>query len=258
MAVAASRTADRLMRRLSTYDRTSDGSRRFDDPSTPEVDWYNTCRRDMRRLAVVVAIGSAMLLMPRGVAAQDEPPRIGPFVLDLRGSYPGIPEEPDLAASRGLLLEELPSRSFGADVGLHLYLFKMGPVTLGVGAQATYLRTTTSAEANLRAVNSQLVSVTPQLSFNFGTGDGGSYLSGGFGKTVWKLHPVEQALTPPDDERVNTFNYGAGARWFFRQHLAFTFDIRWHALDAGTIFPGGRPGAPRATLLVMSAGVSIK
>ena len=40
-----------------------------------------------------------------------------------------------------------------------------------------------------------------------------------------------------------------------KKHLAFSFDVRFYGIKAGTV---GFPTAPRASLLVISAGASIK
>lgn len=214
----------------------------------------------MRRLAGALLLGCVYILGAAPARAQEPPARIGPLVFDIRGSVPAFPDDAALAQSRGLALEELPGRWLGLDAGAHVYLVKWRAVTLGLGAQLTTLRASAEpADApGLRPVRASLLSFTPQFSLNFGTGQGWSYLSGGVGSTRWSLVPEGQADALPDEERLRTFNYGAGARWFSNPHVAFTFDIRFHAIDAGTIFPGGRPGAPRTRLLVMSAGVSLK
>ncbi len=195
-------------------------------------------------------------------AAQDdvvEPSRIGPFAIDLRGTFPGLPQDQTLAASRGLRADELPSRAKGVDAGAHVYLFKWKAVTVGVGAQLTLMRASGSPETpELGPVDVRLTSFTPQLSLNFGTGDGWSYLSAGLGTTTWSIVPDRQPATPHDDERLRTLNYGGGARWFFRRHLAFTFDVRFHRIDPGSAYPDGRPAAPRTRLFVMGAGISVR
>jgi hypothetical protein len=99
--------------------------------------------------------------------------------------------------------------------------------------------------------------LSSQLSFNFGNGDGWSYISGGIGQSIWQIIPDGANAAAPDEERIRTFNYGGGARWFAKPHLAFTFDVRVHAIDPGKPSAIG-PGSPRTPLLVMGAGVSIK
>ena len=52
-------------------------------------------------------------------------------------------------------------------------------------------------------------------------------------------------------------NYGAGARWYTYDHLAFTLDLRFYATQPT---PATANTAPRLrhAVFVMSAGVSIK
>jgi hypothetical protein len=216
----------------------------------------------MPAAAVVFTVVAIFTLLSERVRAQEPPPRIGPFVIDVRGTSPSFPQDALLAQSRGLSVGELPRRGFGLDGGAHLYLFKWRVITVGIGVQATLARATSSSVVQdgvetARAVTSWFTSFTPQLSFNFGTGDGWSYISGGIGKAVWSTVPNAQSPLPGDEERLNTVNYGGGARWFAKTHLAFTFDVRFHQIDPGTPMPG-LPGSPRTTMMIIGAGVSLK
>jgi hypothetical protein len=148
------------------------------------------------------------------------------------------------------------------DVGAHVYLLKWKAITFGLGGQATLARassspTTPSGRAPLRPVTERFTSLAPQLSFNFGTGDGWSYISGGIGRASWSIVPDGAEQGEADRERLKTINYGGGARWFIKQHLAFTFDVRFYAVDPGTPVLG-RTGSPRTTMLFMGAGVSVR
>jgi hypothetical protein len=193
--------------------------------------------------------------------AQDDPKPIGRVVLDLRGTLPRFAVDQLIAGSRALAVNELPGRGLGLDVGAHLYLFKWKAVTFGVGGQLTLARAHSSAIATqtllTRAITERFTSIAPQLSLNFGTGGGWSYLSGGIGTATWSIVPDGQNPTAPDEERLRTINYGGGARWFSKAHLAFTFDVRFHL-----ILPGGPqlflPGSPRTTMLIIGGGISVK
>ena len=207
-------------------------------------------------LALVVVTGSA-------AEAQDQPP-IGPYAVDARVTFPGFPSNEELADSRGLDIEELPGRGLGLDVGGHFYVFTWKGVTFGLGAQYTRARAKFSPplpeedeEAELRAVTETFSSFAPQLSFNFGTGDGWSYISGGIGTSTWSLVPDGDRPGPADQERLFTINYGGGARWFAKPHLAFTFDVRFYAINPGTP-TSDFPGSPRTRLLSIGAGISVK
>ena len=57
--------------------------------------------------------------------------------------------------------------------------------------------------------------------------------------------------------RTRAINYGGGARWFAKEHLAFTFDLRFYRInpqDAAT----GRPAYGGRRMMVFSAGISLK
>jgi hypothetical protein len=95
------------------------------------------------------------------------------------------------------------------------------------------------------------------LSLNFGTGHGWSYISGGIGQSTWSIVPAAQEPFPSDSDRMRTVNYGGGARWFAKEHLAFSFDVRFYQIDPGTPY-FGNPGSPRSVLVIIGAGVSVK
>ncbi len=157
---------------------------------------------------------------------------------------------------------ELPGAGLGLDAGIHLSLLKWKAVTFGLGGLVTLGRAHSSAfnEPNQpirRAVTERFTSLTPQLSLNFGTGDGWSYISGGIGRSTWTVVPEGGSLQFGDEERLRTINYGGGARWFIKRHVAFTFDVRFHDRDPGAPHDGV-PGTPRAHFIVMGAGMSIK
>jgi hypothetical protein len=196
-------------------------------------------------------------------AAQEPPPRIGPFVLDLHGTIPRFPSDSEqLAQSRGLQLNELPGTGLGLHAGAHVYFLKWKAITFGVGADLTVARAhqnppQVAEDVFARAVTERFTHIAPQLSFNFGDGDGWSYISGGIGPSTWSVVPDGQVGKDPDVERIQTINYGGGARWFIKRHLAFSFDVRFYAINPATPLPG-LPNSPRTTLLIMGAGISVK
>ena len=172
----------------------------------------------------------------------------GPFVIDLRGATSGLPVDialyPDhtgttpssTTTSTESTSFNVPSRGFGFDVGAHFYPFSLGPTRVGFGASFMEVRGT-SADAKLL-----MQVVAPQLSFNFGTSYGWSYLSAGIGPARLDA-----------DRTFNTqaVNAGGGARWFLNNHLAIGFDIRAFQLAA--------TGAlQKTTKFFASAGMSMK
>jgi hypothetical protein len=217
----------------------------------------------------LVACAAALLVLCAAspVGAQDPPPRIGPFVIDLHASVPQFPsDDAQLAASRGMALAELPGSGLGMQAGAHVYLLKIKAVTFGIGAEFAAGRarqaplpattTTTATATTLRASEERFSTFSPQLSLNFGAGRGWSYLSGGIGVSNWALVPEGQEGFPADSESLKTINYGGGARWFIKPHLAFSFDVRFYAISPG--FAYIFPATPRTSLLIIGAGISVK
>ena len=217
---------------------------------------------DVRTCVSVLSLLLASLFLNAvPVRAQDPPPRIGPFVIDLHATVPRFPSEDQaLADSRGMALTELPGRGLGVQVGAHFYVFRLKAITFGVGGEFVTSRASqTPAEGveSVRPAKERFTSLAPQLSFNFGTGHGWSYLSGGLGQSTWSLTPQGLEDYPPNSEKLKTINYGGGGRWFMKSHLAFSFDVRFYAINPGAA-SNQFPGTPRTTLLVIGAGASIK
>lgn len=218
---------------------------------------------------VVAAVAAlALVLAAAGARAQEPPPRIGPFVLDLHATVPRFPsDDPQLAQSRGMDLGELPGTGLGIQAGAHIYVLRLKAVTFGLGAEFAASRSrqtpqvgavSTTTGQPLRSSEERFSTVAPQLSLNFGNGHGWSYLSGGLGLSNWAVVPEGQEGFAADSERLKTLNYGGGARWFAKSHLAFSLDVRIYVLSPGTPFLANAPGSPRTNLLVIGAGISLK
>jgi len=193
--------------------------------------------------------------------AQEPPPRLPYFVADVHGTVPRFPSDPGLAASRNLTLSELPGAGLGVQIAAHVYPLKWRVITFGIGGEVAGSRSRYTPPENnttgLRSTEEKFLTAAPQLSFNFGNGHGWSYLSGGIGLSQWSLIPDGREPYPGDTERLKTINYGGGARWFAKSHLAFSFDVRFYAINPGTPYLG-YPGSPRTTLVVIGAGISLK
>jgi len=228
---------------------------------------------DVRTFVSVVSLLLATLFLNAvPVRAQDPPPRIGPFVIDLHATVPKFPtDDPLLATSRKMELAELPGRGLGVQLGAHLYLLRLKAITFGIGGEFVSSRASQTPPAvqtpppgqtgtgtiPLRPTKERYTSIAPQISFNFGTGHGWSYLSGGLGRSTWSLALEGDESDPPNREKLKTINYGGGGRWFIKTHVAFSFDVRFYAINPGG--PNGSlPGSPRTTLLVIGAGMSVK
>ena len=214
----------------------------------------------MIRVAASLALVSIVAVAP--ALAQEPPPRIPIFVLDVHGNVPRFPQDPILAQSRDLRVTELPGTGLGGQIGAHVYPVKFKAITIGVGGQVMLTRGTKTpakeAQDRLKAVTEKFRSLSAQLSLNFGSGTGWSYLSGGIGRSNWSIVPEGRDPVEGDEEVLKTINYGGGARWFAKSHLAFSFDVRLYAINPGVSSLPRLPGSPRTTFMVIGAGVSLK
>ena len=188
-------------------------------------------------------IAAALLLLAAAPAAAQSREPVGPFVVDLRGATSGVPNDTAFFPAGVTSDTIVPARGFGLDAGGHVYLFALGPARVGLGA--SYVRVRGTAEG----ITATVSTVAPQLSFNFGSRDGWSYLSAGAGR-AWVRTTVDGApvAASRDSGALTSINAGGGARWFLRSHLAVGFDVRWHRVS----------GPPRATLLTASVGFSVR
>jgi hypothetical protein len=205
---------------------------------------------------------AAIIVLVSSAAAQEPPPRIGPVVIDLQGTVPLFPRDEALAASRAVQVQELPHRGLGVHGGVHVYPLRWKAVTFGVGVDATAARARATDPPLTPTIAGRTTTETfrhiaPEISFNFGTGNGWSYLSGGIGPGIWSVQAEGGPAIDANSERLKTINYGGGARWFMKHHLAFSFDVRLYAINPSTPAQGLPPG-PRTTLLFVGAGVSLK
>ena len=226
-------------------------------------------------------VAAVVLFGPGAVSAQSlTPGKPGPYVIDLRAAMSGLPKS---SAFHPVIPEStlVPSRGFGLDVGGQIFVGSIGPARLGFGANVVRARgtATTPAPASSGAtppptsggtlsllsasdpirVAITLTAVTPQISFNFGTSDGWSYLSGGYG-AAWINTTAEgtSAFLPAGPLTLSTkegasraANYGGGARWFIRPHLAVGFDVRFLRVRSSGL-------RPATTEVLASAGVSLR
>ena len=227
----------------------------------------------MRRVAVVGMLWiSACVSMSAQTPSPDRP---GPYVIDVRGATLSLPDAaaffPSLPRSTAI-----PSQGYGIDAGAHIYLLQLGPARLGIGGMFLRVRgtaassavsstgSTASSAVTTPAVATLVTTVSPQLSVNFGSKAGWSYLSAGVGRT--EITTRSGAFTDTatqgqvvqarllDSGALSNINFGGGARWFAKSHLAFSFDVRFHMLGAG----GETTATPGSTLVAVSAGLSLK
>jgi hypothetical protein len=210
-----------------------------------------------RRLAFFIV---TVWLVPTSALAQVQQP-FPVFAADVRATFPKFKEDATIATSLGVEATNLPTWGLGFAGGAHVYPFSLGRVKVGFGGEvlvAGASETAPPATADGEdgpTVETRMTSIAPQVSLNFGRGEGWSYVSGGLG---WVRFTAERADAPvADGDQVQAINYGGGARWFAKRHLAFTFDLRFYSINAQEA-GAGRPAYPKMRLMVLSAGMSLK
>jgi hypothetical protein len=221
----------------------------------------------MRRVATAGLFWLGVCASAAGQTAA--PDRPGPYVVDVRGTTVSLPQDasvfPPVPSST-----VVPSRGWGLDAGAHVYFAQLGAARLGIGgilvrargtaaasSPATASGSTATAATTTPAVAALWTSVAPQVSFNFGSRAGWSYLSAGIGRAQITTRASAFGTTPArllDPGTRSSINVGGGARWFTAPRLAFSFDVRFHMMGAGT----GETPAPGETLLAASVGLSLR
>jgi len=211
---------------------------------------------------LVLASVLAATIVPAVHAQEREREPIARFAADVRGVLPRYPKDQATPTAINVSADNLPARGLGLSFGAHVYPLRMGKVTLGLGGELLFTRgkrtaaPATAGGADGPTVVTRFSALSPQISLNFGSRSGWSYVSAGLGRGQFTIEreaaPVAEATSKP-----RTLNYGGGARWFASPHLAFTFDIRFHKIaDQAAIT--GRPAYGARKITVLSAGVSFK
>jgi hypothetical protein len=198
------------------------------------------------------------------VEAQDGPDTqpIPRLAADARGAFAGFKQDAAIASGIAVTAPNLATRGFGVVFGAHVYPLRRGVVSLGVGGEMLLSRGSRTLEPATAGappgptVRTRFSSLSPQVSFNFGKRNGWSYISGGIGRSTFTAERQDAPL-PDAESGSKTINYGGGARWFVKEHLAFSVDLRFYAVNPAEA-AGGRPARPRMTLMVFSAGASFK
>jgi hypothetical protein len=216
-----------------------------------------------------------LLLTGATAAAQDQPPApppqpqplqdrpIGLFVVDARGVMANLKPSPEIAANVGRTEDDLPSRGFGFAVGAHIYPLRRQRFAVGLGVDlllrargSETIPATTEDGPEGPTIITRMTAVAPQVSLNFGKREGWSYVSAGIGPSSVVTELADDPF-PDAETNPRAINYGGGARWFAKKHLAFTFDVRFYKIAAQAASTT-RPGYPAVTITVLSAGISVR
>lgn len=216
----------------------------------------------------------AVLLASAPAAAQAPKEPLPRFAIDLHAGKVGLPTAegwvPVVSADT-----KLPGRSWGISGGANVYLLKLGVMTLGVGVQLAAGRGKSepaavvtppaatgspSAAPTIPVVITQITSLLPHLTMNFGHKLGWSYLSAGYGRTKVSSSKSAVGATPGVivPEAWNpALNFGGGAKWFMKPHLGASFDVRFTKLSSRGA-TAVLPSAKRTQMVTMAVGISIQ
>ncbi len=217
----------------------------------------NRCSQVLFATLLALAVAAPL----RGQELSEQP--IGRYVADLRASLPKVPGNTGLAQPYDITADNLPGWGIGLDVGAHVYPVRWKAVTFGLGLSAVIggrarAGATTQSDGTVvgKDVTARFSAISPQVSFNFGSAAGWSYLSGGIGTSRLEIRTPD---TPADTvwPRRKTINYGGGGRWFIRDRMAVGFDVRFYAMNPVAETPTVKP-SPRLRMLVVSVGVSVR
>ena len=171
---------------------------------------------------------------------------------------------PTVASALQVDSTELPGHGLGLGFGGHFYPLHKGIVTFGFGGELSASRVQYTVEpANESDPNGPTLRTTcldpSRRSSRSISGKvmAWSYLSAGLG---WARLSTEREDRPETESapRVKALNYGGGARWFAKKHLAAcSLDVRFYQINAQAAI-GSRPAYPKVTMLVASGGVAFK
>ncbi|MEO7157272.1 MAG: hypothetical protein ABI039_06915 [Vicinamibacterales bacterium] len=166
----------------------------------------------------------------------------------------------------------LPGRNWGVVAGGTVYPFRLGIVTFGIGAALTTVKgkgesltivSGSGSSATTRItpiVRTGITSLAPQLSINFGRKLGWSYLSAGLGRSRVTSSAGAVGTTPAIVVPAawnQALNFGGGAKWFMKEHIGASFDVRFVKL-ASRSATDTLPSAKRTQVWNISAGISIQ
>ena len=211
-------------------------------------------------MRVVLAIAFLAVAASPAYAQSKDP--LPTWVVDVRGLFAKLGQDTTTATDLGVTAQQLPGTGIGGAVGVNFYPLKKKKMSLGFGAEGLLARAVdqqaadpqTGAVAGPR-VERRLQGVSGTVSLNFGHGQGWSYVSAGIGPIRFQTFTGDLPASAPPFQM--TQNFGAGARWFTSNHIAFCFDLRFYLTkpEQTTVEYAGRL---RQRVMVISAGIAIR
>ena len=217
-----------------------------------------------------LAFATVVLLASSEALAQTREP-LPWFAIDLHAASVGLPTAEGWIPA---VSEDtpLPDRAWGPAVAATVYPFRLGIMTFGFGAafstaqgKSDSLEIIEGSGANQTSritpiVRTQVTSLMPQVSINFGHKFGWSYLSAGLGRTKVESSADAVGATPQMIVPAawnQALNFGGGARWFMKPRLGAGFDVRFVKLGSRAA-SGEIPSARRTQMITFSAGITVQ
>ena len=184
------------------------------EPQFVYLSAMSTASRLLRTRIWLVALGWALTAAPafaQGSTSLDLP--IGRFVFDVHGAVVPFGQNFQLATARGLDPETEPRFGLGMGAGVHLYVLRIGVLTVGLGGRVITASAARSPNQDGQnpdgpRLRKRFTAFAPELSLNFGGRDGWSYVSGGIGRS--RLSLFEAGADAPPQRSSHTVNVGGG------------------------------------------------
>jgi Outer membrane protein beta-barrel domain len=148
----------------------------------------------------------------------------------------------------------VPGRGFGVDAGVHAFVWKGRRRRVSIGATGLVAQGRATG-IDAPTVTTRMFAAAPHLAWAFGHRDGWSYLSVGAGAASVRSDADGQSSSPTTWGLA--YHYGVGARWFVREHVAVSLDLRFWALTPRAA-TADRPSAPANTRIAIGAGLSLR
>jgi hypothetical protein len=213
----------------------------------------------VRRLGPLVTWAVLAVGLTGAAAAAQPREALGGAVGDLRVVSTTLPTglgwTPPVAAAGALV----PGRGVGAEGGVFVFAgpgrfrrLSFGATGFVAEGRATGVSAT---GADTPTMATRMFAAAPHAALNFGHRDGWSYLSIGAGTA--KVRSTEDGVEDQPATWGLAFHYGGGARWFVRERLAVSLDLRFWALTPRPATTA-RPSAAATTRIAIGAGVSFR
>jgi hypothetical protein len=178
-------------------------------------------------------------------------------VVDLRLVSATLPSDVGWTPSSLPAGAVVPGRGFGVDGGAHVFVGPGRYRRLGLGVTGLVSQGRSTGLAPAPTVTTRLLAAAPHVSMNFGHAPGWSHLSLGVG-TAKVTSDYAGGVADPTAWGT-TIHYGFGGRWFLRERVALSLDLRFWALTPRPASASGaRPSAPATTRFVLGAGLAFR